>query len=105
MNTMDIIDSNIDPWTVLEIERDSDDNAIEAAWREKISSPKNRDRVHLAYKMIARAEDRAKYMLLSPGIPEKLDGIQEEMPLRSRYSGPGIWYQCLKDILEEKTEE
>ncbi|MBF9014756.1 MULTISPECIES: hypothetical protein [unclassified Oceanispirochaeta] len=100
MNAMDIIDSKIDPWAVLEISREAEDREIENAWRDKSSTGRNRDKVHLAYKMIASAEDRARLMLLSPGIPESLDEIQDQMPLRSRYSGPGIWYSSLKKVLE-----
>lgn len=105
MNTMDIIDSKIDPWDVLDISREADDREIENAWREMSSKGRNRDRVHLAYKLIASAEDRARFMLLSPGTPESLDGIQDQMPLRSRYSGPGIWYSSLKNALEEQNNE
>jgi hypothetical protein len=105
MNTMDIIDSRIDPWAVLDISREAGDRDIENAWREMSSTGGNRDRVHLAYKLIASAEDRARFMLLSPGAPESLDGIQEQMPLRSRYSGPGIWYSSLKKVLEEQIIE
>lgn len=102
MNTMDIIDSNIDPWDVLGIQKDSDDTVIEQAWRAKISARKNLDKVHLAYKMIANAEDRARYALLLPGIPESLEGIQDQMPVRSRFSGPGVWYKSLKTIIENQ---
>lgn len=102
MNIIEIIDSNIDPWNVLDISREADDQEIENAWREMTSTGKNRDRVDLAYKLIASAEDRARFILLSPGIPETLDGFQNKMPLRTRYSGPGIWYSSLKKILEEQ---
>lgn len=105
MNTMDIIDSKIDPWAVLDVSREADDRDIENAWKEMSSKGRNRDRVQLAYTLIASAEDRARFMLLSPGIPESLDCILDQMPLRSRYSGPGIWYSSLKKKLEEQNIE
>lgn len=104
MNTMDIIDSKIDPWSVLDISVNAGDNEIEQAWRDKLSTGKNRDRVHLAYKMIACAEDRIRLQLLSPSSPHNLEEIQNEMPLRSRYSGPGVWYNSLRDILNDREE-
>ncbi|MDC7231739.1 MAG: hypothetical protein PQJ58_00785 [Spirochaetales bacterium] len=105
MNIMDIIDSRIDPWEVLDIPRDAEDHEIKEAWKARTVSGRKRDRLHLAYKMIATAEDRELYRLLSPGTPETLEGFEQQLPLRSRYSGPGIWYNSLKKILETETGE
>ncbi len=100
MNTMDIIDSRIDPWEILGVSGDAGDREIEEAWRKRSAGGGNRDKIHQAYKMICGERERAMYRLLSPGTPENLKDIKDGMPLRSRYSGPGVWYSALKREVE-----
>ncbi len=102
MNTFDIMDSTIDPWQILGIGEDADDAQIEAAWKEHSSRGRNREKVHQAYRMIAHEEDRARLRLLSPGIPASLEAIKDDMPLRTRYTGPSAWYGNLKEVLRKE---
>ncbi len=101
MNTMDIIDSKINPWEVLGVPEDADDTMIREAWKVKSGGSGNRDKVHQAYRMVCGERERAMYRLLSPGVPENLKDIKDEMPLRSRYSGPGVWFSTLKREIEK----
>jgi hypothetical protein len=99
VNTMDYFNSTLDPWKVLGVNRDADDEEIEKAWKKISGSRHKGDKIGLAYKMIATEESRAQWFLLSPGRQESLEGILEDLPLRPKYSGPGIWYKTLENVL------
>jgi len=107
MNTMDILNSSMDPWKVLGVPRDADNAAIEEAWKKLSRQRRMDDMITTAYRMIATEAGRAQWSLLSPGRQDSLDSIMDEIPLRPRYSGPGIWYRTLNEILESRnpTEE
>ena len=104
MNTMDYLNSSMDPWKVLGISPDADDGMIEKAWKELSGSRHKDDRINQAYKMIASQESRAQWALLTPGRQETLKGILDELPLKPQYSGPGLWYASLKDALKQKED-
>jgi len=105
MNTLDILNSNFDPWEVLGVTRDADNLTIEEAWKKLSNQRRVDDRVTQAYKMIATELYRAQWNLLSPGRQESLDTIFRELPLRPRYSGPGIWYRSLHEhMLRQETK-
>jgi len=101
MNTMDILNCSFDPWKTLGVPRDADNATIKEAWK-SLSQRRIDDKITLAYKMIATEVCRAQWELLSPGRQESLDSILEEIPLRPKYSGPGIWYRSLIEYIKKK---
>jgi DnaJ-class molecular chaperone len=102
MNTFDYLNSTMDPWKVLGLSRDADNTEIEKAWKQLSGSRHKEDKINQAYRMIASEEARAQWKLLYPGRQETLEGILENMPLRPQYTGPGLWYQSLKDVIEKE---
>jgi hypothetical protein len=105
MNTIDILEADIDPFKALGLPFGADSAEIEKAWN--ALSPESRKSAVLgrAYKMIGSPESREIYMLLSPAPPEDLDNLPREIPRKPRYSGPGIWYRTLAGWLENEDTE
>jgi len=105
MDALDIINLSINPWKLLGVEPDAGDREIEQAWKNLSSGHRKNDRIRQAYQLIATEEDRARYRLLSPHRVDDPEEILQEIRPVPKYSGPGIWYKSLRNILKTRAAE
>ena len=105
MNTLDIINLSINPWSLLGISEDADDREIEQAWKNLSNANRKNDMIRQAYQLIANEEDRAKFRLLTPHMVEDPTTIIKQLPPHPKYSGPGIWYKSLTSQMKARAEE
>ena len=105
INTIEILESDIDPFKLLGLPFAAENREIETAWHSLPEEKKGSDDYINAYRMIGTPESRELYLLLSPSSPEDLDALALEIPRKPRYSGPEIWYRTLAQWLENEDTE
>ncbi len=105
MNTIDILESDMDPFKTLGLPFAASLSEIRQSW-ERLPDEKRQNEEYIrAYKMIGSPEGREIYLLLSPSSPGDLETLSRDIPRKPRYSGPGIWYRTLEGWLENEDNE
>jgi curved DNA-binding protein CbpA len=92
-----------DPYTVLGIGRNADDEQIRAAYVAKLKqfppdrSPAEFEVVRDAYNLLRDRRSRAQHMLFSIDIEAPLQSLLEGPANERRFAGPAPWLAVLKD--------
>jgi curved DNA-binding protein CbpA len=91
-----------DPWSVLGVPSDADDEQVRAAYVRKVKEfPPDRagpefEKIRDAYEQLKDPYRRAKYMILGANVDRPLESLLEDMPMVRRYVGPEPWLAALK---------
>jgi len=92
-----------DPWAVLDVPRDADDDRIRAAYLQKIKQfPPDRDaeefqRVRDAYEELRDPRRRCRRLVLSADPGAELTSLLDDQPEARRFVGPGPWLEALNE--------
>jgi curved DNA-binding protein CbpA len=92
-----------DPYRVLGIERDAEDEEIRAAYLAKLKqfppdrAPDEFEQVRDAYDLLRDRRRRARHTLFSINPDAPLESLLEGMGNQRRFVGPGPWLAVLKE--------
>ncbi len=92
-----------DPYAVLGISRNADDERIRAAYVAKVKqfppdrSPAEFELVRDAYNVLRDRRRRAQHMLFSVDLEVSLQSLLEGIDNDRRFAGPGPWLAVLKE--------
>lgn len=91
-----------DPWSVLGVSPEADDDEIRAAYMSKVKAyPPDRcgpefEKIRDAYEQLKDPYRRAKYLILG-AMPERpLESLLDDVPLSRRHVGPEPWLAAMK---------
>ena len=92
----------LNPFTILNIEENADDEAVRAAYVGAIrQSPPDRDpegfrRIRDAYEAIRDTEKRLAFRLFGPPPLPQLEDVRALIPDERQYVGPSLWLNILR---------
>lgn len=96
-----------DPWSVLGVSPEADDEQIRAAYVRKVKEfPPDRsgpqfERVRDAYEQLKDPYRRAKYVILGANAERPLESLLDDVPGLRRYVGPEPWLAAMKSQPKE----
>ena len=96
-----------DPWSVLGVSPEADDDQVRAAYVEKVKEfPPDRcgrefERVRDAYEQLKDPYRRAKYVILGANAERPLASLLDDVPGPRRYLGPEPWLAAMKSQPKE----
>ena len=93
MTLDDILDFPYDPWILLGVTRETDDKAVEAAWK-RARSPES-GILSEAYEMLRDEPSRLRTILLNPRPYSRATDAESAMKKHPVYVGPGAWYEAI----------
>lgn len=95
--------SDLNPYAVLGLGPDSDDEQIRAAYLGKLKqfppdrAPAAFEQIRDAYELLRDRHRRAQFMLFSVNPDAPLRSLLEDMGSRRPFAGPGPWLAVLKE--------
>jgi curved DNA-binding protein CbpA len=90
------------PWTVLDVSMEADDDQIRAAYLEKVKAfPPDRcgdqfQKIRDAYAQLKDHYQRSKWLILGSSSEAPLESLLAESPQQRRYLGPEPWLTMVK---------
>jgi curved DNA-binding protein CbpA len=96
-----------DPWSVLGVSPEANDEQIRAAYVQKVKEfPPDRsgpqfERVRDAYEQLKDPYRRAKYVILGANADRPLESWVDDVPGLRRYVGPEPWLAAMKSQPKE----
>jgi hypothetical protein len=100
-----------DPWLVLGVSQEADDNEIRTAYMRKIKEyPPDRcgpefERIRDAYDQLKDPYRRAEYLILGASLEMPLESLLDDIPATRRYVGPELWLEAMKSLCKERRED
>ena len=97
-----------DPWSVLGVPPEADDNEIRAAYMLKVKQyPPDRcgpefEKVRDAYEQLKDSYRRAKHLILGATPDRPLESLLDDIPLVRRHVGPEPWLAVMKSQRKEQ---
>jgi len=97
-----------DPWSVLGVSPEADDEQIRTAYVRKVKEfPPDRsgpefEKIRDAYEQLKDPYRRAKYLILGANADRPLETLLEDVPRVRRYAGPEAWLAALKSQPKEQ---
>lgn len=97
-----------DPWSVLDVPPEADDDEIRAAYMCKVKEyPPDRcgpefEKIRDAYEQLKDSYRRAKYLILGATPDRPLESLLDDMPLARRHVGPELWLAVMKSQRKEQ---
>ena len=91
-----------DPWSVLDVPPDADDDEIRAAYTRKVKEyPPDRcgpefERIRDAYDQLKDPYRRAMYLILGATPDRPLESLLDDVPVTRRHIGPEPWLAVMK---------
>ena len=96
-----------DPWSVLGVSLEADDDEIRAAYMSKVKAyPPDRcgpefEKIRDAYEQLKDSYRRAKYVTLGATPDRPLESLLDDVPLARRHVGPALWLAVMKSQRKE----
>ena len=93
MTSEEIMAFPYDPWMLLGVQKDADDEDVALAW--KNAGAPDSGVLFEAYSMLKDEVSRWKTTLLGPTAYQSASGALKALKRRPVYVGPGAWYQAI----------
>jgi curved DNA-binding protein CbpA len=96
-----------DPWSVLDVSPQADDDQIRAAYMRKVKEhPPDRsgpefEKIRDAYEQLKDPYRRAKYLILGAAPDKPLESLLDDLPHSRRFVGPEPWLTVMKSERKE----
>ena len=93
----------MDPWAILAIGADANDEAIRAAYLAKVkahppeSAPEEFEKIRDAYHMLRDPRARARHVLRGPDPLRPLQEFLDDFPQPMRHAGPAAWLAVIEE--------
>ncbi len=96
-----------DPWSVLGVPPEADDEQIRAAYLRKVKEhPPDRsgsefEKIRDAYEQLKDPYRRAKHLVLGAAADQPLESLLDNVPRSRRFVGPEAWLAVMKSERKE----
>lgn len=100
-----------DPWLVLGVSREADDEEIRTAYMQKIKEyPPDRcgsefEKIRDAYDQLKDPYRRAKYLILGANPDRPLESLLDNVPATRHYVGPEPWLEAMKSRVRNRDKD